>query len=288
MTGSAVAVAALLVVHALRLGPMRVTVYGLCAAAGLVLAMALARRCARIADVDPERAWDAGIFAIVSCFVASRVLLVAFDVKAFLRFPLLVLSLPSLTFAGMAIAAVMMWIYLRRKRMPVLVLLDVFAAPAAVLAGCLELGHALDGSELGMPLSYKPNGDVARLHPVAWYGLVMSGLVALVSWRVLQRHLATGSAAAAALMLGGLAAFGLNMLTQPSLLFDGWLMEPGQLVALMSVGAGAVLWTARPAARVSDEPTAEVQRGSGGSGRLLTEAARVEVADHEHARTEAR
>jgi len=269
MTGSAVAVAAVFVVHALRLGPMRLTAYGLCAAAGLVLAMAAARRCARIGGLDPEWAWDAGIFAIASCFVASRLLLVAFDVKAFLRFPLLVLSLPSLTFAGMAIAAVMVWVYLRRKRLSVLRMLDVFAAPAAILAAFLELGHALDGSELGMPWSFQPDGDVARLHPVAAYGVVVSGLLAVLLWRVQTRPVRQGTAAAVGLLLGGLAAFGLGMLTQPSLLFDGWLIEPGQVVALMAMAAGAVLWALRPAKGVMNawEPAQSDQNVPAGSGQ---------------------
>ena len=59
-----------------RLGPMRLTVYGACAAVGVSLAVALSARLAPRAGADPEAAWDVGVFAILSCFLTSRLLLV--------------------------------------------------------------------------------------------------------------------------------------------------------------------------------------------------------------------
>lgn len=243
----------MLVVPALRLGPMRFTAFGLCAAIGLVLAMALARLCARRVDLDPERVWDAGLFAIVSCFVASRLLLVAFDLKAFLHYPLLVLSLPSLTYIGMTIAAVMVWVYLRRRRLSVLRMLDVFAAPAAVLAAWLEVGHWLDGSEVGMPTALpwgvrEPwSGAALHMHPVAAYGVVAAGVTAFVLWRALvRRPERLGRVAGLGLVLGGAAAFGLDMLTQPVPAIVDLLIEPGQWVALVVMLAGAVVWVFAP------------------------------------------
>lgn len=247
-------VACVWVLRGLRLGPLRLTLYGLCAAFGLIAAMALAQRCARYRSVSPEAVWDAGLFAILACFVSSRLLLVVHDPQAFARYPLLVLGLPSLTLGGLALASLLLWIYLRRKRLGLVPLLDVFAAPAALLAALLELGHALDGSEPGMPTALpwgvREAAGQPRLHAVAVYGVVAALGLAAVLWRRLQRsntsRIGAGKIAGLGLLLGGAVAFLLAMLTQPiPALVDLWI-EPGQWVALVAMLAGAVLWSYSP------------------------------------------
>lgn len=262
------AVADFWVLRALRLGPFRVAPYGLCAAAGLLLAMGLVRRTARRSGLDPERVWDAGLFAILSCFLASRLLLVLSDPKAFVKYPLLVLALPSLTIGGMAAAAVAMGFYLRRKHIAPLPSLDAYAAPAAVLAALLELGHALDGSEVGVP-STLPwsvadpwSAAPSRVHPVAWYGLLLSLALAVVLWRLLPgsahtgRLASPGGVAALGLGAGGALAFGLDMLTQPVPALVELFLEPGEWLAVGAMLAGALLWTFAPAG-TRDRPDME-------------------------------
>ena len=266
--------AVLFVLRGLRFGHLRLTPYGLCAAVGLIASMTLARRSARIASLDPEAVWDAGLFAIISCFVSSRLLLVLGDPTAFARYPLLVLSLPSLTFGGMAAAALMLWAYLRHKRLPLLRLLDVIAAPGALLVAALELGHELDGSEAGMPTALPwgvrdPLSSASqRLHPVAMYGVLAALLIAVVLWRSLLRRRdlpspRDGSVAALGLLLGGGFAFALDMLTQPVFAPADLGVEPGQWVALLAMLAGALLWTFAPSRRSarSAETAPTYQRG---------------------------
>ncbi len=243
----------------LRLGPLRFTPFGLAAAAGLVGSMAFVRRCAVRAAMDPDLAWDVGLFAIFSCFAVSRLLLALGNPSAFRHYPMLLLGLPSLTFGGMALAAAMAWIYLRRKGLPVRSTLDVFAAPAALLAAFLELGHWLDGSEAGMP-THLPwgvavagaSGDL-RVHPVALYGIVLSLALTLWLWRALPVERAAlrepggvlplpGRAASLGLFTGGLIAFVLDMFSAPpASTLTPWL-EPGQWIALAAMLAGTCLW----------------------------------------------
>ena len=230
----------------LRLGPMRLTPYGASAAIGVVLAMSLSGRAAKRVDIEPEAAWDAGLFAIVSCFAASRLLLVLADPRAFVRYPVLVLSLPSLTLAGMVLAAVVVWMYLRRKGLLLLSVLDLFAPCGAVLAAFLELGHWLDGSEPGMPVFRGAKDQVVRLVPVSLYGVFLACALAGVLWVVLDRArgraLPAGRVAALGLLLGGLTAFGLDMLSLPVEIASGLPLEPGQFVALGAMLGGALLW----------------------------------------------
>ncbi len=260
MTIHLVPAAAVIAVHALRLGPLRFSVYGLCAAFGLMLAMATARGAAHGPHAElqlpdppllaPDAVWDAGLFALLSCFFASRLLLVLRDPIAFIHYPLLVLSLPSLTFGGMAAAAVITWVYLRRKHLSVLSIVDIYAPSAALLAAFLELGHALDGTEVGMPSTlpwavHEPGiSGSLRFHPVALYGCGAALLLASALWyRLRSHHGRHGEAAALALMGGGAAAFGLAMVTLPSPApVDLWL-EPGQWVAVAAMLGGALLFT---------------------------------------------
>ncbi len=269
---------AVFAVNALRIGPLRLSVYGLCAAIGLMLAMAFARRLARSVGADPEAIWDAGLFAILSCFLASRLLLVLRDPVAFLHYPLLVLGLPSLTLGGMAVAALAVWVYLRRKGLDVWQAIDVYAAPSALLAVFLELGHALDGSELGMPsnlpwavrepaLSASPStalsastSSALRFHPVALYGVGAALLLAVVLWRaILSRHRAPGQVAASGFVAGGATAFGLDMVTQPVPALVNLWIEPGQWVAIAAMLGGAILFSTRGCKPDFGLPMAAVQ-----------------------------
>ena len=228
----------------LQLGPMRLTAYGACAAAGVITAMALSGRLARRVVLTTDTTWDAGLFAILSCFVASRLLLILSDPTAFTHFPLLVLSLPSLTLAGIAVASAMTWAYLRRKKLPVLRLLDVFAPCGAALAAFLELGHWIDGSDLGMP--HFGNPTTVTFRPVSLYGIALALAIAAVLWRQVAPGTRPGRVAALGLMLGGLAAFGLDTVSLPTDFFENLWLEPGQIVALGAMLAGASLWTFAP------------------------------------------
>ena len=244
----------------LRLGMFRVTAYGLCAAAGLVVSMALAQRLARQGQrtpLDPEAVWDAGLVAVISCFVTSRLLLILRDPVTFVHYPLLVLALPSLTYGGIALAALVVLVNLRRKRLALRPMLDIFAAPAAVLAASLELGHWLEGSEAGMPTTLpwgvrEPWASTLPVHPVALYGVSTALLLAGVLWLTGRRRNGTrqaneaqipGRLAAGALVASGILAFGLSFCAQPLPYVVTLWLEPGQWTALGAILGGTLLWT---------------------------------------------
>ena len=209
--------------------------------------MALSGRAARRVGIAAEAAWDAGLVAVICCFAVSRLLLVLGDPAAFARYPAVVLGLPSLTFGGMALSALAVWAYLRGKRMPVLRVLDAFAPGGALLAGFLEFGHWIDGSEPGMPVEFTRHteawGSGIRLYPVSLLGLLLAcGLSALLWW-LLKAEWTPGRVAALGLMYGGLIALGLDLLSLPSELVGGSWLEPGEWVALCVATVGACLWT---------------------------------------------
>ncbi len=232
---------ALLASGVIRLGPLRISGYSLCAAVGLLAALWLSQRTATLAGLRAEQLWDAGIFSTAAAFVISRLLLIARDVHAFLHYPLLVLALPSFTYLGMALTAVATLVYLRRHKLPVLRVLDAWAPCAALLAAALSLGHWLEGSDEGMPtrLPWGVASPIGRVHPVQLYAVVAALALGAALLRLLLRQPRTGLVASVALLAGGLIAFRLEMITQPDL-GTGWL-EPGQWIAVASMLAGMVL-----------------------------------------------
>lgn len=233
----------------LRLGPWQVPAFGLIATMGLVLALFISQRTARLAGLDPDRLWDAGIVAVLSAFVASRILLIAANPHTFLRQPLLVLAQPSLTVAGLALATLITWFWLRRHGLPLRQVGDAWAIPGLLLAAALQVAHFAEGTELGMPTALPwgvlpRGGHSIRLHPVQLYAaaayLVMAGILL---WHLRQRNSrSSGAMAALALMSGGFVAFLAGFLRIPyELDGHGWL-DPGQWTGLVAVLAGASWW----------------------------------------------
>jgi phosphatidylglycerol---prolipoprotein diacylglyceryl transferase len=239
--------ATILVPGQLRLGPVRVSVYGLFAAVGLVAALWLSQRTARLAGLAGEQLWDAGWFAVAAAFVVSRLLLIGGDVREFFRLPLAMLSLPSFTYGGMALTALVAVVYLRWKRLPLLRAVDAWAPCAAALAAMLSLGRFFEGTELGMPTSL-PWGTVVpgsaglvHLQPVAIYGAVASVLVLLVLMWLLERRLRAGMVAGVALLAGGAVSFLLDMITQPMESSGSAWLEPGQWIAIGAMVVGMLM-----------------------------------------------
>lgn len=248
-------VAALAVPGFLRLGRWHLPVYGIFAAAGLVGALWLSQRTAKLVGIDEDKLWDAGMFALVAAFVASRVLLVAMDLKAFLAYPVLVLALPSLTYGGMAFTAALVWMYLRWKKLPLLRVLDAWAPCAALLAAILSLGHFIEGTDAGMPTRLPwgvvmPGDSVlGRVHPVQLYAMVAALAICETALIRLKRHAHAGEAAGLALVAGGAISFLLDMLRQPLDSFGGAWLDPSQWVALAAVVVGTWILAFKPGSK---------------------------------------
>jgi phosphatidylglycerol:prolipoprotein diacylglycerol transferase len=250
----------------LRLGRWHLPVYAIFAAVGLVGALLLGERTAKLVGIAEDKLWDAGMFAVVAAFVASRVLLVVMDVKVFMAYPVLVLALPSLTYGGMAITAGLVWIYLRWKKLPVLDVLDAWAPCAALLAAVLSLGHFIEGTDAGMPTRLPwgvvTPGDtvLGRVHPVEVYEMVLALAMCWVLLGVLGFRRRAGEAAGLALLVGGVISFGLDMVRQPLDTFGGAWLDPSQWVALgaVVVGAGILSYAEKPSVQHYEEsPTGE-------------------------------
>src|SRR3954451_22722996 len=122
--------------------------YGVLLAAAYLLGLQFALVRARSRGLDPERVMDLGIWIIISALVGARLLLLVVDYRTYLSRPgeLLGLMRSAGVFYGGLIAAfaVALW-YLRRHKMPMWTVTDVFAPGIAVghvigRMGCLFAG----------------------------------------------------------------------------------------------------------------------------------------------------
>ena len=216
--------------------------------------MLLSQRTAPLAGVDPQRIWDAGMVAVVSAFVASRMLLVLANLRLFARHPLLVLAQPSLTLGGLAVTAVIVWFWLRRHGLPWRRVLDAWAAPAALLAAVLQLGHVVEGTDAGMPTTlpwgvHTP-GDLTfvKVHPVQLYAAAGYLLLSVFLLRR-QRQPSSrsqGEIAALGLMTGSVIEFITGFFRQPYNTFGTEWLDPFQWVALAGFAGGIALLVLLP------------------------------------------
>jgi phosphatidylglycerol:prolipoprotein diacylglycerol transferase len=169
----------------------------------------------------------------------------------------------------MALTAVAVLVYLRVKRLAVLAVMDAWAPCGAVLGAALCLGHFVEGTDLGMPWGFG-----GRLLPVQVMGAVVAaGLAALLLWELKRqtsgaeapilpgpmrpeaeasgyssvaeagasgRTRFEGTVAGLGLVVGGMSAFLLEMVTQPVQGGVGWL-EGGQWIAIGAMIVGVVV-----------------------------------------------
>ncbi len=211
----------------LHLGHLTLPTFGVLAALGLMLALAVSQRTARFTGIDPDLLWDAGLFAVLAAFLCSRLLLVVEHFASFRAYPLLLLAVPSLTPSGLLLTTVSTYLWLRWKQLPILPALDAWAPCAALVWAFLAFGHFAEGSDPGMPIH---PGTAQPLYPVSPFACAAALVLFLAAYAWLRRGPRPGQTAALTALAAGTAQFLLSFLRQPGL--------------EMPLGLDALQWTA--------------------------------------------
>src|SRR5215210_4012600 len=137
-----------------EIGRFPVYTYGVLLAAAYLLGLQFALVRARTRGLDPNRVMDLGIWIIISALAGAKLLLLVVDFNTFGRNPaeLLTLLRSGGVFYGGLIAAVAvaLW-YLRRHRMPIWTVTDVFAPGIALGHVIGRLGCLFAGCCFGRP-----------------------------------------------------------------------------------------------------------------------------------------
>jgi phosphatidylglycerol:prolipoprotein diacylglycerol transferase len=233
--------------YLLHSGHLLLPTFGVLAALGLMAALNLSLRTAIPTGLDPEKLWNAGLATLLSAFVLSRLLLILSNPQSFVRYPILLLMLPSLTATGILLTILVAILYLRLRHLPLLPTLDAWSPCATLAWAFLALGHLAEGSDAGLPTTL-PWGlrippDPTRLHPVPLYAAVAAILLTLILLRQLPRSQRPGDTVAVALAATGAIQFLLTFFRQPYPYLDTLhtLLDPIQWISIgMIVTAGLI------------------------------------------------
>jgi phosphatidylglycerol:prolipoprotein diacylglycerol transferase len=234
--------------YLIHTGHLLLPTFGVLAAVGLMAALTLSLRTAAAVGLNPEKLWNAGLFALLSAFALSRLLLIASNLRDFLTYPILLLMVPSLTSTGILLTIVVTLIYLRLRHLPLLDTLDAWSPCATLIWAFLALGHLAEGSDAGLPTTL-PWGlrippDRTPLHPVALYAAIVAALLTVLLLRQLPRHRHPGDTLALALATAGTAQFLLTFFRQPYP--DASLLDPIQWIALSMIAAAGFILLLQP------------------------------------------
>ncbi len=239
--------------YILHFGSVFLPTFGVLAAVGLMAALFLSLRTAVRVGLNPDKLWNAGLFAILSAFVLSRLLLVLTNLQTFLAYPVLLLTVPSLTALGLLLTAIATLIYLRLRNLPLLRTLDAWAPCATLTWTFLALGHFAEGADPGLPTTLPwgiaiPPDTAPRLHPISLYAAIAALLITVGLLRFLSPGRIPGETFASALAASGVAQFLITFLRQPNPypVPLGNVLDPIQWISLGMIAiAGLISMTSR-------------------------------------------
>jgi phosphatidylglycerol:prolipoprotein diacylglycerol transferase len=167
---------------------------------------------------------------------------------AFLSYPILLLTVPSLTPLGVLLTVLATVLYLRVRRLPLLPTLDAWAPCVTLAWAFLALGHFAEGSDPGLPTALHWGiamfPGAVRLHPVALYAAIVAVLLTVVLLLQLRRRKRRGDTVVLALAAIGIAQFLLTFLRQPDMYTTalGGILDPIQWVAVGMIIAAGLIW----------------------------------------------
>ena len=202
--------------------------YGAITALGVLVALVLAQRAARILSVDAGKIWNLCILSLFAALAAARLLLVAANWSVLRDHPAWLLGLgvvhhPLLACAGaVAGAACAAW-YAWKNKLPIRATADALAPPLAAAFAFEQLGALAAGSGYGTdagpqvgwavvytnPLAAIWSGTPLGipLHPVQAYAALAFFALAVLLWVWLPLERRRGDVAGLGLLGAGVAIY---------------------------------------------------------------------------------
>lgn len=142
-----------------QIGGFSLPTYGVLVATGVITGLFIAANLSKRQGEDPEKAWNLGIYAVLSAIVGAKLLLIINDFGWYASHPKEIFSLGVLQAGGvfyggvLAAIAVSVW-YIRANRMPVLRTCDAFAPGLALGHAIGRIGCFAAGCCYGKPTSH--------------------------------------------------------------------------------------------------------------------------------------
>ena len=258
----------------IHIGAFIIPSYGAIVAFGVLAALFLAQRTARVAGVNAAQIWNLCVLALFAALLTQRLLLIVMNLSALRQHPSWVLTLamlhhPLLAGVGAAAALVTAGIYARARQMPLRTTADVLAAPIALGFAFEQLGALLAGSDYGTeaqipwaltythPVSALWSGTPLGipLHPVQAYAAIafLTFSIAVLVWQPAVRR--QGDLAGAWLMGTGVITFITELWRDPEgrgVMLNGAIDGP-QVAAIAFVLGGALILSERERPNTASE-----------------------------------
>jgi len=250
-----------------KIGPFTVHGYGLMLGiAFIVSSYILTKEFAR-KKLDQNLATEVTLIAIVCGIAGSKLFHLFENWDAFIQHPVdMIFNAGGLTFyGGLLLTIFVLFIYLKKKKIPFLVIGDL-AAPALALAyGIGRIGcHLAGDGDYGIPTSLPwgtdyskgtvppsamflntpiaknfPNGivpDNTPLHPTPIYEFIVAVIIFSILWKLRKNEWIDGKLFMIYLILSGVARFLVEFIRlNPSLLFG---LSEAQLISLLLIALG--------------------------------------------------
>jgi phosphatidylglycerol---prolipoprotein diacylglyceryl transferase len=269
-----------------HIGSLVIPSYGAITALGVLVALMLAQRTARLVGVDAGKIWNLCILSLFAALAAARLLLVAANWSILRNHPAWLLGLgvvhhPLLACAGaVAGAACAAW-YAWKKKLPFRATADALAPPLAAALAFEQLGALAAGSGYGTdagpqvgwavvytnPLAAIWSGTPlgVPLHPVQAYAALAFLALAVLLWVWLPLERRSGDVAGLGLLGAGVAIYlteiwrdweGRELIGRGS--FLNGIIDGPQIAAVLLVIAGALtLRENKPAIRKNNNDLRE-------------------------------
>jgi phosphatidylglycerol:prolipoprotein diacylglycerol transferase len=245
-----------------HIGAILIPSYGAMAAMGVLLALFLAQRTARIAGVNAAAVWNLCVVSLFAALVGQRLLLLLMNWSDVRRHPSWILDLamihdPLLSAAGALAGVASAVVYARRKRLALWTTADALVAPLALGLVFEQVGALLAGSGFGTETSMRwaviyTNPLAARwsgtplgisLHPVQAYAALgfLTLSILLMIWLPTRQQ--QGDVAGIGLLGMGVVVFISEIWRDPEgrgALFGGVLNGP-QATAVVLVLVGGLM-----------------------------------------------
>ena len=213
-----------------HIGSILIPSYGALAAVGVLLALLMTQRTARVAGLDGRKVWNLCVVALFAAIAGSRLLLVALNWSDLRLHPKWMLGLamihhPLLAGIGALVAGVAAVLYGRGKRLPLWSTADALAAPVDLGFAFEQLGALLAGSGYGFEAGkgVAAHWAVTYTHQLA---ALWSGAPLGVALHPVQAY----------------AAVGLFILSFFLLYWLPYRRQPGDVAGLLLLGAGMTIF----------------------------------------------
>ena len=272
-----------------HIGRVLIPSYGAVAAVGVLLALALVMRTARIAGVDAGKVWNLSVLSLFAALAAARLLLVIANFGALRRHPAWVLGLamvhhPLLAGVGALAGGGCAAMYAHHSKLPLRATADALAPPLALGLAFEQAGALLAGASYGtdagpgVPWAVTYSDPMAAiwsgtplgipLHPVQAYAALAFFSIAalLLTWLPLERR--KGDVAGFWLIGAAVAIFLTELWRAPEgrgWLFKGTVDGPEIAAVAMVIAGGMIL--REPKSTPAPRQQAGQNRGPAGETR---------------------